>query len=66
MGGHSRSRLLHLPIRILKGNRDLTWVWSQITPRWSQQHVALKSVSLKMAPTVGIVGRMYIPRTVSR
>ena len=43
--------------------RGLNWVQSHLPPRWSQQHLTLSRLLLEMTPTVGKVGRSYIPRT---
>lgn len=47
VGGHKRSRSLHLPARILKVYRDLNWVQSHTECRYPQHTFYLKAVSLK-------------------
>ena len=48
------SRPPHLPSRTLK------FVQIHAHSRWSQQHLTLKAVSLKMVPTTGMVHGRYI------
>lgn len=43
--------------------RGLNWAESHIYLTDSLHTFSLKTVSLKMAPTVGMVGRLHIPRT---
>ena len=66
MGGCNTSRFLYLPTRIIRVyiealKHSVTYVYTvQIVPT---AHCFLKAAGLKRAPTVAMVGRLYIPRT---
>lgn len=51
------ARSVDLPICPLEPYK---FIQTHIKSRWSQQHPTLKAVSLKIVPTVGMVGGRYI------
>ena len=59
------SRSLLLPTRILSLYRGLNWVLDCIQSRWFQLFT-LSRLVLEIAPSAGMVGRAYIPRTGER
>lgn len=64
MGGCKKSRFLQLPVENLKSlYRDLKKFSHIYCAGGPNNNCSLKAVSQKMTSTVGIVDRMYIPRT---
>lgn len=64
LGSHKASRSLHLSARILKVYIEGLMRFSQHNVQTtSRTHCSFKAAFEKPAPTVGVVGRMYIPRT---
>lgn len=64
MGSQKMTRYLHSPTRILKVYIEVLSGFSHVTVQMvSTTYFSLKVVSLKMAPTVGMVRRVDMPNT---
>ena len=62
LGGYKK-RSLNWPSRILNVYIEALGLVTYVVQMVSTTHCSLKAVSLKTAPTVGIVGRTYIARS---
>lgn len=62
LGTARQLRTLHLPARLLKVYIETLAVTCSVQMD-SITHYSLEAASLKQAPTVGMVGRTYIPST---
>lgn len=60
LGSSKMNRPLNPPSRILRVYVGLDWAQSHTIWMVTAPPYFLKAVSLKMGPTVGTVGRMYI------